>query len=294
MPAAMHSQATSFIQRIAVCGAGTMGTGIAQAAAQAGFATVLYDVQEDTLRKAQAAIAQSLQFLVKKEKLTTEAAAAALDRLSFTTRLEDCAAQVAIEAIVERTDAKLALYRQLEALCGPAALLASNTSSLSITALQEQLARPHQFAGMHFFNPAHIMKLVEIVKGRHTADTTADTLYALAQQLGKTPVHCADAPGFIVNHVARTYYLEAMHLVQSGAATIAQVDAAMEAAGFKMGPFRLMDMIGLDINYTASKEVWEALGKPPRLEPSAWQAAKVQAGELGRKTGKGFYTYENA
>jgi 3-hydroxybutyryl-CoA dehydrogenase len=170
-------------------------------------------------------------------------------------------------------------------------LFATNTSSLSVTALQSEIPHPERFAGMHFFNPANIMKLVEIVKGQYTSDATIQRLTELAIAMGKTPVQCKDSPGFIVNHVARTYYLEAMNLVEKGFATFETVDEIMEATGFKMGPFKLMDLIGMDINYKVSCEVWEALGKPDRLKPSNLQKEKVAEGALGKKTGKGFYTY---
>jgi 3-hydroxybutyryl-CoA dehydrogenase len=200
-------------------------------------------------------------------------------------------AEVVIEAIVERPDVKAGLFSQLNEVNGKDCLFASNTSSLSITQLQQMVPYPERFAGMHFFNPANIMKLVEVVKGEFTSQETVDILYALSAAMGKVPVHCKDAPGFIVNHVARTYYLEAMHLVENGLANIETVDEIMEATGFKMGPFKLMDLIGMDINYKVSEQVWEALGKPERLKPSSLQKEKVDAGELGRKSGKGFYTY---
>lgn len=279
------------IKTIAVCGAGTMGSGIAQMAAQSGFKTIQFDVNGEMLEKSRAGIEKSLDFLVGKEKITAAARHEALERLLFTGNISDCKAEVIIEAIVEKPAVKAGLFTQLHAVNDPEAIFASNTSSLSITQLQQLIPNPQRFAGMHFFNPANIMKLVEVVKGEHTAQQTVDTLFALAGSMGKVPVHCKDAPGFIVNHVARTYYLEAMHLLEMGYASVETIDVVMEATGFKMGPFKLMDLIGMDINYKVSEEVWEALGKPDRLKPSPVQRAKVEAGELGRKTGKGFYSY---
>jgi len=279
------------IQTICICGAGTMGSGIAQVAAQAGFRTIQYDVQTSMLDKSKAAIAASLQQLVAKQKITADTAQAVQDRLMYTNNIADCKADIVIEAIVEKPAVKLALFQQLTTVNNSLCIFASNTSSLSISELQEQVVHPERFAGMHFFNPATHMKLVEVVKGKQTAQHVVDALYNLAKTMGKVPVHCNDAPGFIVNHIARPYYLEAMRLVESGAASMEQVDAVMEATGFKMGPFKLMDLIGLDINYSVSEIVWEALGKPDRLTPAAMQKAKVDAGELGRKTGNGFYTY---
>ena len=279
------------IKTIAVCGAGTMGSGIAQVAAQAGYQTIQYDLSDEMLVRSKSFIEKSLEFLVSKEKISIAERKAILNRISFISNIHECKADVAIEAIIEQPQAKASLFSQLHDVNGAECLFASNTSSLSITELQRIVPCPERFAGMHFFNPANIMKLVEIVKGEYTNQQTADTLFALADKMGKVPVHCKDAPGFIVNHVARTYYLEAMHLVENGLADIETIDEIMEATGFKMGPFRLMDLIGMDINYKVSEQVWEALGKPERLQPSSLQKAKVDVGELGKKSGKGFYTY---
>jgi 3-hydroxybutyryl-CoA dehydrogenase len=271
-----------------------MGSGIAQVAAQAGFHTIQFDVNADMLQKSKAAIEKSLQTLLEKQKISEAQREAILARFVFTSQIDECKADVVIEAIVEKPEAKLSLFSQLVAINTDDTILASNTSSLSISELQQGVPGPHRFAGMHFFNPATIMKLVEVIKGKQTATEVTDSLFALAQKMGKVPVHCNDAPGFIVNHIARPYYLEAMKLVEEGAATFEQVDEIMEASGFKMGPFKLMDLIGMDINYSVSQIVWEALGKPERLKPSVLQKQKVEAGDLGRKTGKGFYTYNKA
>lgn len=281
----------SKIKTIAVCGAGTMGSGIAQVAAQSGYQTIQFDVSDEMLSKSRSGIEKSLQFLVSKEKISATEARDIFNRITFTSDISQCKADVVMEAIVEKPEVKASLFLQLNEVNGPHCLFASNTSSLSITKLQGMIPHPERFAGMHFFNPANIMKLVEIVQGQYTDTATTDMLFHLAGTMGKTPVHCKDAPGFIVNHVARTYYLEAMHLLEMGYASVETIDEVMEATGFKMGPFKLMDLIGMDINYTVSKQVWEDLGKPERLTPSELQRAKVTAGELGRKTGKGFYTY---
>ncbi len=285
------SMMLSNINSIVVCGAGTMGSGIAQVAAQSGFRTTVYDLQEAYLDKSKTGIVKSLDYLVSKQKIGPEEKAAVLDRILFTTEIKKCSADLVIEAIVEIPKVKLDLFHQLDLVNPSTTLFASNTSSLSITDLQKDILNPERFAGMHFFNPANIMKLVEIVQGSQTDTQTTDTLAALAVKMGKVPVHCKDAPGFIVNHVARTYYLEAMHLLTTGVADIETIDTIMEATGFKMGPFRLMDMIGMDINYKVSEIVWDALGRPDRLQPATIQKQKVEAGELGRKTGKGFYDY---
>jgi 3-hydroxybutyryl-CoA dehydrogenase len=281
----------SNIKTIAVCGAGTMGSGIAQVAAQAGFQTIQFDVKEAMLEKSHDGIVKSLNFLMSKDKITEAEKNATLGRLLFTNDVSVCKADVIIEAIVEKPEVKADLFKKLHEVNSPGCIFASNTSSLSITQLQALVPNPGRFAGMHFFNPANIMKLVEVVKGEYTAQETVDMLFDLSKRMGKVPVHCRDAPGFIVNHVARTYYLEAMHLLEKGYASIETIDEVMEATGFKMGPFKLMDLIGNDVNYSVSKIVWAAMGKPDRLKPSSIQKAKVEAGELGRKTGKGFYSY---
>lgn len=279
------------IKTICVCGAGTMGSGIAQVAAQAGYAVMLFDINEEMLQKAKQAIEKSLQRLSEKNGLPSDEQSAIMQRISFTTEITNCKANVVIEAIAEKQEIKIKLYNQLAAINDAATLFASNTSSLSVTQLQQHVPHPQQLAGMHFFNPAPIMKLVEIIKGEQTSEETISTLFALAQSFGKTPVVCTDAPGFIVNRVARPYYLEAMRLVNAGIATIENVDAVMEATGFKMGPFKLMDLIGLDVNYAVSQLVYEDLDKPERLQPSPLQKQKIDEGHLGKKTGKGFYEY---
>jgi 3-hydroxybutyryl-CoA dehydrogenase len=279
------------LQTICICGAGTMGSGIAQVAALSGFRTVQFDVNEAMVDKSRVAISANLQYLVDKQKILPQEKVAALQRITFTSKYSDCVAELIVEAIVEDLDAKLDLYQRLSEINSSNTIFASNTSSLSISTLQEKISQPQRVAGMHFFNPAHIMKLVELVKGKLTSNHTSEVLTSVCQQMGKTAVVCSDSPGFIVNRVARPYYLEAMRLLEKGVANIYTIDRIMEASRFKMGPFRLMDLIGLDINYNVSQIVWEALAKPERLRPSPTQEAKVAAGELGRKTGKGFMSY---
>lgn len=277
---------------ICVCGAGTMGCGIAQVAAMAGYTTILFDLQPAMLEKSGAAIEKSLQWLLEKGKISTEEKQVCIGRIRFTDQLTDCVADLVIEAIIEKKEAKLALFHQLAAINKPETILATNTSSIAVSSIATAVTGPHRVLGMHFFNPATIMKLVEIITTDFTDEETVSATIAVAKTMGKTAVLCKDAPGFIVNRVARHYYLEAMKLVAEGLATIETVDLVMEASGFKMGPFRLMDLIGMDINYDVSKIVWNALGKPERLTPSALQEQKVLSGELGRKTGKGFYEYQ--
>ncbi|MEP7317757.1 MAG: 3-hydroxyacyl-CoA dehydrogenase NAD-binding domain-containing protein [Panacibacter sp.] len=279
------------IKTICVCGAGTMGSGIAQIAAQAGFTTIQFDVDETMLEKSKAYIIASLQKLVDKEKMTQQQRADILGRLSFTSLTEICKADIIIEAIVENKNIKTELFNSLAKVNSVDTIFATNTSSISVNEIAGATTVASRVAGMHFFNPAPVMKLVEIVRCEHTDASVINTLVALAKQMGKTPVVCKDAPGFIVNRVARHYYLETMLLVEKALCTIEDVDAIMEATGFKMGPFKLMDLIGMDINYSVSNIVWQALGKPERLHPSPLQKEKVNKGALGRKSGQGFYTY---
>jgi 3-hydroxybutyryl-CoA dehydrogenase len=280
------------IKTIGVCGAGTMGSGIAQVAAMGGYDTLLYDVDARMVEKGRQSIEKNLQTLVDKGRLAPDAHQAILGRLRYSAEIADCIADLIVEAIVERPEIKTALFIQLAEINTPATILASNTSSLSLTALAAAIPHPERFIGMHFFNPAPLMKLVEVVNTESTAAEVTDAVTAVAVRLEKTPVICRDAPGFIVNHVARPYYLEALKLVEEGVGDFETIDLLMEAAGFRMGPFRLMDLIGNDVNYTVSCSVYEAMGQPPRLRPSPVQEAMVKEGALGRKTGKGYYRYE--
>jgi len=279
------------INKICVTGAGTMGSGIALCAAQNGFDTILFDTNETVLANAETGIIKNLNALLEKNKITESDKSSILNRLDFTNRIEDCVAPLIIEAIVEKLEIKISLFNQLAAINLPSTIFASNTSSLSINALQKGISNPERVAGLHFFNPAQIMKLVEVVKAEKTSNELIDALMQLCITLKKTPVLCIDAPGFIVNRVARHYYLEAMKLVELELATIETVDEIMEATGFKMGPFKLMDLIGNDINLAVTTSLYDAFNHEHRFEPSILQINKVKNNELGRKTGKGFYDY---
>jgi 3-hydroxybutyryl-CoA dehydrogenase len=280
------------IKTICVCGAGTMGSGIAQIAAMSGYTTLLYDLDEQMVQKGRNAIEASLRMLTDKKKLSAEENTVILGRLSWSSDIRQCTADLIIEAIIEKQAAKTDLFLRLANLNPADTIFASNTSSLSLVALAAGIPHPERFIGMHFFNPAPVMKLVEIVHTPQTEMRVTDAVAAVTVQMGKTPVFCRDAPGFIVNHVARPYYLEALHLLETGLSDIETIDGVMEAAGFRMGPFRLMDLIGNDINYSVSCSVYEAMGKPLRLRPSPLQEQKVLEGALGRKTGKGYYRYD--
>lgn len=274
-----------------MAGAGTMGSGIALAAALGGYNVIVYDTNDQVIEKAKAAVKANLGFLLEKKKVSEAEHAGLVERIRFTTSIDQCRAGLVIEAIVEIASVKTALFNQLAAINPEDTILASNTSSLSITAIQLQVANPGRVAGMHFFNPAHIMKLVEVVSGEQTSKETTDVLMQVCTRMNKTAVLCKDSPGFIVNRVARHYYLEAMKLVEDGIARFENVDAVMEATGFKMGPFRLMDLIGMDINLAVSQSLYDAFAQELRFKPAALQQEKVAIGELGKKTGKGFYTY---
>ncbi len=280
------------IQTICVCGAGTMGSGIAQVSAQSGFNTILFDLNESVLEKAKESIQKNFQFLVDKQKISEEEKNKIFQRTKFVNDTNDCIADVIIEAIIEKIDAKVALFNQLAAVNHAETIFATNTSSLSVSDIQIKVNHPERVVGMHFFNPAYLMKLVEVVKGEQSSEEAAETIYDLCKQMGKSPVMCKDAPGFIVNRVARHYYLEAMKLVEQGHTTFENVDTIMEASGFKMGPFKLMDLIGMDINLSVSQSMYEAFNNAVRFKPSSLQIEKVNKGELGRKTGKGFYEYD--
>jgi len=273
---------------LCICGAGTMGSGIALAAAQHGLPVILYDLDPEMLSKARLQIEKDLQEQVKKNRIREADKKEIFNRIRFTSLLNACRAGIIIEAIIEKTDAKVALFTELERINDLHTLFASNTSSLSIKTIAEQTAFPDRIIGMHFFNPATRMKLVEIVKTEHVSEESVQRIRRLALQMGKTSVVCRDAPGFIVNHVARPFYLEALRLLEKEVADIETIDKLVEAAGFKMGPFRLMDLIGNDINYTVSCSLYDALEKPARLKPSHLQELKVKKGELGRKTGRGW------
>ena len=279
------------IETIAVIGAGTMGSGIAFTAAQAGYPVVLFDVFEAGLEKARSTVAGNLQFLLSKQKITEEESGAIAGRIKYTTSQSDCIADLVIEAAVEDMTMKKEIFNWLAAQNDKDAILASNTSSLSITELQQGITNPGRIAGMHFFNPAQVMKLVEVVKGADTDNSTAKALVKVAEKMGKTPVVCKDSPGFIVNRVARPYYLEAMYIAEQGYASFMDIDNIMEASGFKMGPFRLMDMIGMDINLAVSESVYDAFKQEARFKPNNLQIEKVKAGNLGKKTGSGFYDW---
>lgn len=277
---------------VAVIGAGTMGSGIAQVAAQAGHRVILFDTRREAVDKALAGLRRTLDKLVEKGKLTGEQANGIHGRITPASDLQDLAGSgLVIEAIIEDLGIKKKLFAELESLLGTDAVLATNTSSLSVTAIAAACSRPERVIGLHFFNPAPLLPLVEVVPGLATDAKLDARLMALMQAWGKSPVVCKDTPGFIVNRVARPFYGEAIRIYEEGIADMPTIDAAMKGVGFKMGPFELMDLIGNDINFTVTRTVWEAFFYDPRYKPSFTQQRQVESGRLGRKSGRGYYNY---
>ena len=274
---------------VGICGAGTMGRGIAIASLTAGHSIVLFDIAESAVEAARSNVIEQLRKAVEKGKLSQEALDASSTKLTTSVELASLRnVDIVIEAIAERLDIKHALFSELEKVVGPTAIMASNTSSISIASLARVLSQPARFIGLHFFNPAHIMKLVEVIKGPRTSDEVIQTCVEFAKGLGKTPVVAADAPGFIVNRIARNFYNESQRIVMEGAATIPQVDELIKGLGFKMGPFELMDLIGVDVNLDVTKSQWAQFFHEPRFTPSLLQQQYVDAGLHGKKSGGGF------
>lgn len=280
------------ISKIAVVGAGTMGQGIAQISAMAGYEVVLYDLNSKALDNASTIISSNLSKGIERGKLTQADKEATLKRIVFSDNEKALVADVIIEAIVEKLEVKRTLFSRLEELNTENTILASNTSSIPITRIAAGLEHPERFVGMHFFNPAHIMKLVEVISGAATDTAVAATVYALAKKLGKVPVEAKDAPGFIVNRVARHYYVEGLKVLEEGVCDVEGIDRLLESSGFRMGPFRLMDLIGVDTNYSVTESMFNAFHQDAKFRPSRIQQQKVDAGHHGRKSKKGFYSYD--
>lgn len=280
---------------VGVIGAGAMGAGIAQVAAQAGHQVKLYDNRDGAASAAIDSMATQLAKLVERQKFTAEQVQQILARIEVAQSLEELSsAGLVVEAIVENIDVKKGIFDTLESLCSKDCILASNTSSISITRLAAGMKHPERMVGMHFFNPAPIMKLVEVVSGLATDSKVADCIYETAQQWGKKPVHAASTPGFIVNRVARPFYAESFRLCQEQVVDCATLDALIKGAGgFRMGAFELTDMIGHDVNYAVTCSVFDAYYGDFRFQPSLIQKDLVDAGFLGRKTGQGFYSYHD-
>ncbi len=280
------------VKRVGVVGLGAMGAGIAQLCAEAGVETVGREVTRDLGEKARDRIGHFLTRKVEKGQLEQGARDAALARLSLTTEVADLAGcDLVIEAIVEELRPKQELFVELERVCGPDAVLASNTSALSVTEIAAATERPERVVGMHFFNPAPLMPLVEIVRAERSSDAAFETAYALGERLGKRPIRCHDTPGFVVNRVLIPLLNDCVRVLDEARVTVEDLDAGMKhGAGWPMGPCELLDLVGLDVHVHASEALWQKL-REPRMAPPPRLAAMANAGLLGRKAGRGFYEY---
>lgn len=279
------------MKTIGVIGAGTMGSGIAQVFAAADFQVILYDLDAAMLEKAKAGISRNLNKAVELGKMEQGQVESILQSIRFTVAFQEVVADLVIEAIVEKREVKIDLFQRLALQNSTETIFASNTSSIPITQIAAGVPNPHRVVGVHFFNPAHLMKLVEIISGAQTAESVALKCYDLIKQIGKTPVMAKDAPGFIVNRVARHYYVEALKTLEENVAEMEQIDGLMENMGFKMGPFRLMDLIGVDTNFSVTSSMFQLFHQDAKFRPSRIQQQKVDAGHHGIKTGQGFYSY---
>ncbi|MEZ7816961.1 MAG: 3-hydroxyacyl-CoA dehydrogenase NAD-binding domain-containing protein [Flavobacteriales bacterium] len=285
-------QTNKAVNLIGIVGAGAMGSGIAQIASQAGHDVVLFDLSQEALTSSSSKLQKVMNRLIEKGKVTSDEAIAIQERIvrtTMATSLKDC--DLIIEAVVEDLEVKKRVFKSIEEIASKEAIIASNTSSLSITSLASFCAHPDRVVGLHFFNPAPLMPLVEIIPALQTNRDLPKQLTDLMRKWGKSPVIAKDTPGFIVNRVARPFYGEALRILDEGIADVSTIDAAMRQSGFRMGPFQLMDLIGHDVNYSVTESVFKSFYYDPRYMPSITQLKLVEAGWLGRKSGRGFYNY---
>lgn len=292
--------ARASVGTVGVIGAGTMGAGIAQVALEAGHEVVLHDIDEAAIQRGRDRVRDGLARRAARLDLDGDSIDEWVDgrlaglRAAVTLDAIGAEAELVIEAALEDLELKQTIFATLDAAAPAGVVLATNTSALSVGAIAARTTRPQRVLGLHFFNPAPVMPLVEVVAADGTAPDVVERAVDLMHRWGKIPVRCADTPGFIVNRVNRPFTLEALRLVEGGLAGVPDIDAAMRAVGFPMGPFELMDLVGLDVNLSAAQSIWEGLGRPDRLRPSHLQSELVAAGDLGRKTGRGFYRYDES
>ncbi len=279
------------VKKVGIAGAGAMGAGIAQVFAQANFEVVLFDVNAAQLEKAKGEIEKNLAQAISKNKISEADKSGVLARITFSSEINSLKADLIIEAIVEKLEVKRELFQKLAEINSAETVLATNTSSIPVTRIAKDIPNPQRVVGMHFFNPAHLMKLVEVISGAETSKEVAETIKQLSIIIGKTSIMCSDSPGFIVNRVARHYYVESLKILEEKVATNETIDTLMESSGFKMGPFKLMDHVGNDINFAVTSSLFESFHQDAKFRPSRIQQQKVDAGHLGKKSGKGFYNY---
>lgn len=278
--------------KIGIIGAGAMGSGIAQIASQAGHEVILTDLNSETLKTSESKLAKVMSRLVEKGRFTQDEASSIRNRIKRSTQLKDHAdCELVIEAVVEIMDVKKSVFNELEFIVSDDTIIASNTSSLSITSIAKNCRVSDRVVGLHFFNPAPLMPLVEIISVLQTKDGITEQLTQLMNDWGKSPVLAKDTPGFIVNRVARPFYSESLRILEEGLADVDTIDSAMREKGFRMGPFELMDLIGHDVNYAVTESVFESFYFDPKYKPSLTQLKLVEAGWLGKKSGRGFYKY---
>lgn len=279
------------IKNVAIIGAGTMGQGIAQVCALAGYPVMLYDTQPEITKTAIANVRKRMEMAVEKGKLSASLKDEALARIVAVGDFRQLQVDIAIEVVVEKLEVKQKIVAELEKLNAIDCILVSNTSSFPITQIASVMKHKNRFAGLHFFNPAPVMKLVEIIRGAATNDHTMKVLEAFVESLSKISVMATDSPGFIVNRIARLFYAESLKIVEDGVSDYQTVDQLLKETGFKMGPFQLMDLIGVDTNFAVTTSMYNAFHHEPKFRPSRLQQQKVDAGQHGRKSGKGFYEY---
>ena len=269
-----------------------MGSGIAQACGLSGYQVTIFDANAAALDKALGIINKNLQKGIDRGKISESQKEDCLNSLAFVENLADVQADIIIEAVIEKLDVKQEIFRQLEDHNSADTILATNTSSIPISQIADGLQRPEKVVGLHFFNPAHIMKLVEVISGVETSDETRLQTRTFAESLGKVVVEAKDSPGFIVNRVARHFYVEGLKVLEDEVATAEQIDNLIEASGFKLGPYRLMDLIGVDVNLSVTQSLYDSFDQAHKFKPNQIQIDKVNEGKLGRKSGEGFYKYE--